>query len=319
MRKLPEGICRRKNRPGFYVRDQRGGRDRWIKAGSTLDEAKRTRDRVRGSTLPVARVTVAEAAALWLERDVALSRNDKGRKLAAQRVANDLVPALGMRPLGFLTREDCRVYRLALEAREPRRNPLTIAHLLSDFRRMLNWAEDAGLVDRSPFPRRLLPRIEERPPDRLTDDEVRKLVSLAEPWGFYLRFLFGTGLRWGEASRAQAHHVDREHLVVARTKTGRVRRVPLSPALLAEVRGRVGLLFHIGGSWGFNLRVCRLSGIERFHAHQTRHTFSCRWLESGGSITALQEVLGHSSVRTTQRYGRPNEEAIRREAERSWG
>src|SRR5687767_8297199 len=129
MPKLPSGICRRKGRPGFYVRDQRGGRDRWIKAGSTPEEAKRTRDRVRGSTLPVVRVTVAEAAKLWLERDVALSRNEKGRKMAAQRVANDLVPALGMRPLGFLTREDCRVYRLGLEARAPRRSPQTIAHL----------------------------------------------------------------------------------------------------------------------------------------------------------------------------------------------
>src|SRR5688572_9619952 len=144
MPRTPKGIFRREGRPGFYIRDQRGGRNRWMKAGETAEEARRFRDRVRGSTRPVTRVTVAEAAALWLERDVALSRNDKGRRLTDQRVRNDLLPALGMRPLYLLSREDCRGYRMTLEARKPRRSPVTVGHILSDLRRLLAWAEDAG-------------------------------------------------------------------------------------------------------------------------------------------------------------------------------
>src|ERR1041385_6150180 len=60
-------------------------------------------------------------------------------------------------------------------------------------------------------------------------------------------------------------------------------------------------------------------GVEHFHAHQLRHTFACRWLEAGGSLAALQEILGPSSIVTTQRYGRLSEAHVRAEAERIQG
>ena len=66
----------------------------------------------------------------------------------------------------------------------------------------------------------------------------------------------------------------------------------------------------------FNTRVSKLSSISRFHIHQTRHTFACRYLEAGGELPMLQEILGHASVVTTQRYGRPNAKAIRGDASR---
>jgi integrase/recombinase XerD len=59
-----------------------------------------------------------------------------------------------------------------------------------------------------------------------------------------------------------------------------------------------------------------MSGVRRFHVHQLRHTFACRWVEQGGNLAALQQVLGHASIVTTQRYARLTDEAVRREAER---
>jgi hypothetical protein len=43
---------------------------------------------------------------------------------------------------------------------------------------------------------------------------------------------------------------------------------------------------------------------------------ACRWLEAGGSLAALQEILGHSTILVTQRYARLNEAHVRAEVER---
>jgi integrase/recombinase XerD len=189
----------------------------------------------------------------------------------------------------------------------------TVWHVLSDARCLFRWAEDEGLVDRSPFPRRVMPRLQERPPDRLTDEDVERLLAIPEPWAFVIRFGLATGLRWGEMARAQAAHVENGVLVVSQTKSGRVRRVPIDPGLL---RGRVGLLLPTRDVTGFTRRVRRLSGVARFHPHQLRHTMACRWLERGGSLPALQQILGHASIVTTQRYARLTDAAVQAEAER---
>jgi integrase len=91
-----------------------------------------------------------------------------------------------------------------------------------------------------------MPRLQERPPDRLTDEEAAKLASLPDPHGFVCRLALGTGLRWGELCRAQAADVKHvrasgtgeEHwfVEVGVTKSRKLRRVPLAPDLLREVR-----------------------------------------------------------------------------------
>lgn len=111
---------------------------------------------------------------------------------------------------------------------------------------------------------------------------------------------------------------DRWFLEVAHTKSKRVRRVTLTGELLWEVRQRVGCLVpyatHSPGSFANQVR--KRTGIERFHVHQTRHTFACQWLERGGTLAALQQVLGHASIEMTQLYARLSDEAVMREAVR---
>lgn len=319
MPKLPKGMFSRKDRPGWYVRVHRAGREKWVSLGTDFKMAEEKAKAVQRGEQPLgsSRLTVREAADRWVETYVRTQRTGNGQKLAAQRVRDFFDPFMGHVLLERVTGEDVRAFRLWLE-RTTRLSMTSVWHVLSDLRCLLNWCADAGLVERSPFPRRVMPRLQERPPDRLTDEEADRLRGLPDPHGFVCRLALGTGLRWGELCRAQAAEVERGFLVVHQTKSRRVRRVPLSPELAAEVRGRVGRLvgFASTSPGSFAGAVRRATGIWRFHVHQMRHTFACQWLDRGGSLAALQQILGHASIVTTQRYARLTDEIVMREAER---
>ena len=317
MPKLPQGMFRRKGRPGWYMRLYRAGGERWVSLGADFARACDTaRALSAGLTVDPSRAgTVSGACERWLESYIRTSRNEQGQKLAAQRVRAYIVPFFGHMLVERVSREDVRSFRLWLQSRTALSTG-SVWHVLSDVRCLLNWCEDAGLVERSPFPRRVMPRLQERLPDRLTDEQAARLASLPDPHGFVCRLALGTGLRWGELCRTQGADVKRvraagtgeEHwyLEVSQTKSKRVRRVPLGPDLLREVRTRVGRLvpYAIGSPRSFATAVRKLTGIDDFHVHQMRHIFACQWLERGGSLAALQQVLGQASIVTMQWYAR---------------
>ncbi len=315
MPKLPTNMVRRPGRSGYHYRKKTAGKITWIALGKDYDEALHTLREIQGSTSKLLRsdVTVKDAAKRWVATYLPTARSPKQQKMAAVRCERYLIPELGHALLGRLTKEHVRRYRMQLETLDLQ--PTTVWHILSDARCMLNWCAEAGLIEHSPFPRRVMPRIQERPPDRLTDEEAELLRGLPEPHGFVARLGLGTGMRWGELTRVQASDLERGFLVVHQTKSGKVRRVPLAPELLAEVKQRVGRLvpYAMGSPGSFSRTVRNLSEIEGFHAHQMRHTFACQWLERGGSLAALQQILGHASIETTQRYARLTDEIVMRE------
>lgn len=322
MPKLPRGMFQRKGR-GYYTRRWVDGKDRWIALGKDFDEACRKLRSTERREVPVVRLTVREAAVKWLESYVATNRAPKQRVMAAQRVRDYLEPYMGYKLLSRVEKEDLRAMRLWLEGQGKR--PLTVRHVLADVKCFFRWCEDTGWIDRAPIPHRLLPKSQERPPDRLTDAEVESVLAVPEPYAFISRLALGTGLRWGELSRVSSSDLEvvrgengETHgvLVVHHTKSWKVRRVPLQRPLFEELRMRVGRFLPIVNPCGFARMVRRYSGVARFHAHQLRHTFACRWLERGGSLAALQQMLGHSSIVTTQRYARISDDLVRREVER---
>lgn len=319
MPKLPKNMIRRKGKPGFWFRRKINGRVVVRSLGSDYEEACRKLRVLKREEWTLPTLKVGEAAERWLNLYVATARSPKGQRLARQRIGSYLVPCLGHYLLAKLTGDHLRGYRLQLE--KSKLSVQSVRHILADARCFLYWCEDAGLLDRSPFPRKILPRVQERPPDRLTEEEVNALRAMPEPYGFVARLGLGTGLRWGELCRVQSTDIQGEVMIVHQTKTGKVRRVPLPPALLREVRSRVGKLVPYADTacGAFAHTAKQLSGVRRFHAHQMRHTFACRWLEAGGSLAALQQILGHSTIVTTQRYARLSDEAVMAEARRLAG
>ena len=215
----------------------------WVPLGSDYEKACQALRKLRSGVGPLVTGTVRELAECWVETYVATMRGPEGAPRALQRVRDYLGPCLGSKPVALVTPEDVRRYRIHLD-RQPI-SPQMVKHLLSDVRCMFRWAEGEGYMDRSPMPRRIMPRLQERPPDRLTDAEVDELVQLEEPLGFIMRFGLGTGLRWGEMTRADARDVANGMLTVHQTKSRKIRRVPIPAALGEELRFRVGRLMPI--------------------------------------------------------------------------
>jgi integrase len=262
-------------------------------------------------------ITLFEAGHNWLHCYVATTRNEKGRRLALYRLETYIIEWLGDIPVIELDGDDIRQFRLALE-RQWMLRPYTVTHVLSDLRCLLRWLVSIRFLEVSPFPPRVMPRIPEVAPRGLSAHEVATLVALTGRVGFVLRFLIGTGLRWSEACRATRADVRGMLLEVANTKSGRIRRVPLCPALRDEImQYEHRLVPYADGSPGsFSRMIRRWSGIRDFHVHRCRHTFAMRWLEAGGNLAVLQQILGHRDLSTTMRYARVTDDLIEREAER---
>ena len=156
MPKLPKGIYKRGR--SFYARIFENGRERRFSLGPDYVEACRKFRAIRdGKEAPSNGVTVERAAQDWLRLRIATGRNPQGIQLAESRVRMYLVPIMGARLVQHVTSNDLLDYRVRLE--RTRLSPLSVRHVLSDARCFFLWCLDSGLLDRSPVPRKLLPRI----------------------------------------------------------------------------------------------------------------------------------------------------------------
>ncbi len=326
MPRFLKGLRRRGQ--SFFYRVRTGGTDQTIPLGQDFDRAVtrvlEIRRRIKAGLPPMdersAILTVRDAVKSWLEDRVRHTRQAAFAESTRARCEHVLLPFMGSHPLEQVTAGTLFAYRNHLVELTSRRgrplSPTTVRMFLGDLRAVLNHALTLQLLDRSPVPRGWLPRLPERAPDVLSQAEQATLVALSGEYGRVLRLLLGTGVRWGELARAQAQDLQNGKLVIGQSKSGRVRRVPIPPEILVECQGRVGRLSPFRDSCSFNKRVRQLSGIARFHSHLCRHTFATEWRESGGSLAALQAVLGHGSIAVTERYGTISEDMVQREAQR---
>ena len=262
-------------------------------------------------------LSLYDAGVRWISTYVATTRNPKGQRLAWTRFQKYIYRWLGWADLDELTEDDIRGFRLELEQRW-KLSPYTVTHILSDLRCFLRWAVGVGLLERSPFPARAMPRIPEVAPRGFDEREVALLESVPGIGGAVLRFLLGTGLRWAEACRSTQADVRGTLLEVGNTKSGRLRRVPLSATLREEIaRGGHRIVPFAPNSPGsFSRKIRHHTGIPDFHVHRCRHTFAMRWLAHGGNLAVLQHILGHRDLTTTMRYARVTDALVEQEAVR---
>jgi integrase len=114
-----------------------------------------------------------------------------------------------------------------------------------------------------------------------------------------------TGARWSEAEGLNPARLRNGSVTYSKTKSSRVRTVPIDPALETFIRGHWKRHGPFTGSISSFRRALVRSGIQLPKgqaSHALRHTFASHFIQKGGNILTLQKILGHSSLAMTMRY-----------------
>jgi len=208
----------------------------------------------------------------------------------------------------------------------------SITRNLVALRQFYRFLEKERIIQENPVPRLLLPVESRRLPTTLTHDDVERLLKQPSPSTLLglrdqamLEFLYATGLRVSElvSLHTQQINLEGDYLTV-RGKGGKVRVLPFGrwaeerlrlylrevrPKLVQRRNSSVLFLTRSGkaltrqGFWKLIRRHALAAGIERkVTPHTLRHSFATHLLEGGADLRAVQSMLGHSDISTTQIY-----------------
>ena len=219
----------------------------------------------------------------------------------------------------------------------------TIARHVASLRRYFDWLRRRGRIEVDPSARLSAPGHDGRLPRVLRRDEIEVLLdvgppptddpveaALAQRDTAVLEILYGSGLRVAEVCglRPVDIDLDRARLTVW-GKGSKQRTVPLSPPAVDALRrwldaGRAVLVDADTPAEAVfvNRRAHPLTprDVRRIldrraagpaHPHALRHTFATHLLDGGADLRAVQELLGHADLATTQLYTHVSRERLR--------
>jgi integrase/recombinase XerC len=201
------------------------------------------------------------------------------------------------------------------------------ARRLASLRTFFRFLCREGVLASNPARVLLSPRLEKRVPLHLQESQLEALLDVpgrtlaALRTRAMLELLYGTGIRCAELVGLDLDDVDLDERVVRVLGKGRKERlVPFGRPARAAVIAYLEERSRIGRSSAFlvNARGTRLSDRSvratvarrvrqvaldrRISPHKLRHSFATHLLARGADLRAIQELLGHSSLSTTQRY-----------------
>ncbi|MBM4293621.1 MAG: tyrosine recombinase XerC [Deltaproteobacteria bacterium] len=237
----------------------------------------------------------------------------------------------GARSLAEATYKDIRAF-LALALKGRRKT--TVARKLSALRSFFKFLQRRGVVEQNPARLAPSPKMEKNLPHFLSVDEVFHLVSEAQGDGFgprrdraILEVFYSGGLRLSELAGLNVKDLDlKEGLLRVWGKGAKERLAflgdPARKALGAYLPWRRQLVERKGGleegALFLNPAGARLStrGVARLvdkwarlaglspglTPHGLRHSFATHLLEGKADLRTVQELLGHASISSTQRY-----------------
>jgi len=260
-----------------------------------------------------------------------------GRDLAAFL---DWATKMGRRRPGAVRRTDVQNYLRELRLRGL--SPRSISRALATLRVFFRFLKHEGRTREDPTGEIEGPRVERSLPKALPAAEIEKILrapdastSLGLRDAAMIEVLYATGLRVSEliSLRLDDLHLDLGYLL-CRGKGSRERIVPvgsearvrvseyiasgrphilgdrISPSLFVQNRGTS---MTRQAFWIRLSRYAAQSGVRgRLSPHVLRHSFATHLLENGADLRAVQKMLGHADISTTQIYTHVNRERLRR-------
>ena len=210
----------------------------------------------------------------------------------------------------------------------------SVARALASLRSLYKWLAREGVVRQNPaklvstpkLPKKLprVPSIEEM--NGLLDSDLKSVTAFPERDRAILELLYGCGIRNSELVGIDLNHVSwSNEVILVRGKGKKERYVPLGDTAAQAIRdylsAREGKLLQskkMSAALLLNHRGARLTtrSVGRIvksiaiakglpsdvHPHTLRHAFGTHMLEEGADLRAIQELLGHERLSTTQRY-----------------
>lgn len=222
-------------------------------------------------------------------------------------------------------------------------SPRSQNRLISGIRSFFRFLRMEGYIEKDPSELLESPQINRELPEVLSVEEIDAMIAVI-PSGkdeslrnhAIIEMLYGSGLRVSELIEARISRLDlQENLIIVEGKGSKQRIVPVSPVasnLLAQYlaqrkfmdikpegndiiflnrRGRPltrQMIFIIIRD------LAALAGIKKtVSPHTLRHSFATHLLEGGANLRAIQEMLGHESISTTELYLHLDRSRLRRE------
>ena len=211
--------------------------------------------------------------------------------------------------------------------------PRSQARIISGVKGFYKFLRMEGYMDNDPTELLLTPKIGRHLPEVLTVEEIDRMIDcidMSKAEGqrnrAIIETLYGCGLRVSELVilKLSQLYVDERYLVI-QGKGNKQRIVPISPVAIEQIalyleqtrsrqvaqRGNEDILFlnRRGAMLTRQMiflivkQLCELAGIRKvISPHTLRHSFATHLLEGGANLRAIQQMLGHESITTTEIY-----------------
>ncbi|WP_412990315.1 tyrosine recombinase XerC [Pediococcus siamensis] len=218
----------------------------------------------------------------------------------------------------------------------------TISRKLSSLRSFYNFLAKNDLVTQNPFAGVKLKKHQEQLPRFFYQKEMTALFAaakddtiLAPRNSALLEVLYGTGIRVSECANLQWQNIDFSlKMMLIRGKGDKERYVPFGQyclralqdyqsgcrkTIMAKYHKQHDFVFinHYGDpitatgiEYVLNQIIAKSSLTSHIHPHMLRHTFATQLLNNGADLRTVQELLGHSSLSTTQIYTHVTQENL---------